>query len=274
MRDHTVVLLLVLSLLILVSAGSAPAGDGADSLWAKAVSLHEANDRWVPGSIYIHAQETDKHGEPKDKRGDEIWTRLFLNEAGEVEDELVKILENGEDKTEEEKAKREREEAEEEDGGEEGDGDGEFRLEGYAPFDPKNGDLLTITPTGREEMVNGRRCAVFEFTGPMERDEEDDDDEEWTVMGHAWLEAETGVPFKVEYTTDPLPKRVKKMSTTILYEFEEPDTWYAESMSVQATGGILFIKKHFHMNMTFDDHWLMPEEEPDSVEVNRPSDTE
>ena len=50
------------------------------------------------------------------------------------------------------------------------------------------------------------------------------------------------------------------MVTSVTYKYEGPESWRAEAMSTEATGGILFIKKHFHMDMTFDDYWRMPEE--------------
>ncbi len=246
--------------LVLVSAHAAlvSAGEGIDSLWARGVSLAEANDGWVPGSIYMHMQEVDKHGQPKDDKGHEVWTRLYLGEDGEVESEMVKVLEDGEDITEEEKSKMEEEEAgEDDDEGEEG---GRMTMESYTPFDPEYQDGLDLRATGEEEVVDGRRCAVFEFEDVRESEDEDDDEEGGTVIGRAWLVVETGIPLKTEYTTDPLPKRVKKMNTTIFYEYGGPNSWYAKSMNLKVTGGILFIKKHFHMNMTFGDYWRMPEE--------------
>jgi hypothetical protein len=258
MRNHH--LILMLTLLALAAAAPLRAGPGPDSLWAKAVALYEANANWVPGSVYVHMQEVDKHGEPKDDRGHEVWTRLYLNEEGELEDELVRMLDDGEDVTEEEKAKREEEEAERE---EDDDGD-RVTMEGYVPFDPEHQDGITIRPGDEEDVVDGRRYAVYEFEDERENEDEDDDDEEMTVKGKVWLDVETGIPLRMVYTTDPLPKRVKKMVTSVTYEYGGPDSWQAKTMSVKATGGILFIKKHFHMNMTFDDHWRMPEEEDET----------
>jgi hypothetical protein len=226
---------------------------GVDSLWARAVSLNSANSNWVPGSIYMHMQEVDKHGEPKDGSGHEVWTRLYLGEEGEVESEMVKVLDDGEDITQEERARREKEDAERDD---DEDGGDRMVMESYSPFDPEHQGGVEARATGEEEAVDGRPCAVFEFTDERESE---DEDEEGTVMGKVWLEIETGIPLKAEYTTDPLPKRVKKMNTTVLYEYSGPEAWYAGSMNIRATGGILFIKKHFSMTMTFSDYWRMPE---------------
>jgi len=249
----------LLGLFVLAAAHPAcvSAAEGVDSLWARAVSLAEANDDWVPGSIYMHIQEVDKHGEPKDDRGHEVWTRLYLGEDGEVESEMVKVLDNGEDITEEEKSKMEEEDAE---GDDEDGGGGRMSMEGYTPFDSEHQDGLDLRATGEEDVIDGRRCVVLEFEDLRESEDEDRDEEDGTVKGRAWLEVETGIPRKIEYTTDPLPKRVKKMNTVTIYEYAGPDAWYATSMDLRATGGILFIKKHFHMRMTFGDYWRRPEE--------------
>jgi hypothetical protein len=255
MRNCHFLSLLVLLSLVLATAALVSAQSEPDSLWTKAVTLYDANSNWVPGSIYMHMQEVDKHGEPKNNKGHEVWTRLFLNEEGEVDTELIKMLDDGEDVTEEEKEKREEEEDDDDDRN-------SVTMEGYIPFDPEHQGGVTITRTGDEDVVDGRRYAVYEFED--ERDPEDDDDEEMTVKGKVWLDVETGAPLRMVYTTDPLPKRVKKMVTSVTYEYEGPDAWNAATMSVKATGGILFIKKHFRMNMTFDEYWRMPEEEDET----------
>ncbi len=268
MLKRLAMVLVLLSAALCVSPRPAGAEAGPDSLWVKAVALYEANDDWVPGLIHMHMQEVDKHGQPKDDKGQEVWTRLRLGDDGEVEAEVVKILDDGEDVTEKEKAKEEKKETEQGDDEEDGEGDG-FTMEGYAPFDPEHQEGLDVRATGEEEVVGGRRCAVFEFVDVREREDEDDDDETVTVTGRAWLEVGTGTPFKVEYTTDPLPKRVKKMNTTVFYELDEPGSWRAGSMNVQATGGFLFIKKHFNMDMTFDDYWRMPDGEETDTDGGR-----
>jgi len=79
------------------------------------------------------------------------------------------------------------------------------------------------------------------------------------ISGKAWLEPDTGIPVKIEYTPDPLPKRVKRMVTTVEYKHIYADSLIVRHMFVEVTGGILFIKKHFHMDMTFDEYWRLPE---------------
>lgn len=254
---HLLLIALICNAIALITVPVPAGAESADSLWAEAVSLMDASAGWVPGNIYMHMQEVDKHGEPKEDRGHEVWTRLYLREDGEVDSEMVKVLDNGEDVTEKERARAEEEE-------EDDDGGGRMTMESYSPFDPEHQDGLAASPTGQEEIVDGRLCAVFEFVDER-KSEDEDDDNDGTVIGKAWIEYETGIPLKIEYTTDPLPKRVKKMITTVHYEYQGPGEWYAKSMSIRATGGILFIKKHFHMNMAFSEFWRLPDEADSSA---------
>jgi hypothetical protein len=227
----------------------------ADSLWAKAVALWSLNDDLVPGLIKMHMQEVDKHGEIKDEaKYHEVWSTLGLGEDGEVESGMVKVIENGEDVTEKEKAKLESEQdAEKSEGQGKDDEDSESQqMEGYSPFDSESQARVSLKSVGPGGSVSGRSTLLYEFTERTEKDVE--------FTGKAWLDAGTGAPVKIEYTLDPLPKRVKHMVTTMEYEHIAPDSLIVRSMAVDVTGGILFIKKHFHMAMTFDDYWRLPED--------------
>jgi hypothetical protein len=232
-------------LLPLVASADTP----EDSLWLRAVNLSEESKDLVPGAIESHMQEMDKHGKPKDEdKYQHSWGKLGPGDDGEIEYETVKAIKDGEDITEEEQAK-EKEEQEEEDGK---DSDG-FDPEDHNPFDADSQDRMFIERLDETETADGRDLAVYRFI-KLPADKEDEE-----VIGKAWFDIAKGVPVKIEYTTDPLPKRVKRMVTTMEYIYSPPDTLIVRRMIVDATGGILFIKKHFHAEMTFTDHWRRPE---------------
>ncbi|MFH1314718.1 MAG: hypothetical protein ABIJ00_16050 [Candidatus Eisenbacteria bacterium] len=227
----------------------ASADTPADSLWLRAVNLSEESKDLVPGTIESYMQETDKHGKPKDEdKYHHSWGKLSLRDDGEITYETVKVIKDGEDITEEEQAK-DKEKQEEEDGK---DSDG-FDPEEHSPFDAETQDRLSIERLDETETTDGKDLAVYSF---IKHPAEEDDEE---VTGKAWFDIATGVPVKIEYTTDPLPKRVKRMVTTMEYVYSAPDTLVVGKMIMEATGGILFIKKHFHAEMTFADHWRTPE---------------
>ncbi len=231
------------------------AGAPTDSLWLKAAALSDKNHDLVPGLMKMYMQEVDKQGEPKDdEKYHEVWSTLRLGEDGEVKYEMVKTIENGKDVTEEEKAKEEKEKADEKKEGDREDEDSESQeMEGYNPFDRESQAGISIEALGDGGVVGGRQTFVYEFTDRTEDDV--------VISGKAWLEEDTGVPVRIEYTPDPLPKRVKRMVTTMEYEHMYPDSLIVKHMIVDVTGGILFIKKHFHMNITFDDYWRLPDKE-------------
>jgi hypothetical protein len=242
-------ILLVLSACVIMS-GIGPttsrAQASSDSLWHKAVALAETNDNLVPGSITMRMQEMDKHGRPKDEnKYYESQSRLFLGEDGKVDYETIKVIEDGEDITEKELEKeRERDKGEDEEGG-------SHSMRGYDPFDADNQSMVNAVRLDTTEMIDGKTTIVYEFT-----DQADDDR---VMTGRAWLDATGGFPVKVEYTSDPLPKRVKRMITTLDYGYIPPDSVFVRRMVVSATGGFLFIKKHFRMDMTFGEYWRLPE---------------
>jgi hypothetical protein len=224
----------------------------SDTLWLKAVALSDKNDDLVPGLMKMRMQEVDSEGKPKDSgKYREVWSALSLGADGEVEYGLIKAIENGEDITEEEKAKEEKAKEEERDGEAEGDDSESHEMKGYSPFAPESQPDISLESAGDGGVIGGRSTVLYSFT--------DQSDDGVVISGDAWLDRATGAPVKIEYTPDPLPKRVKRMVTTMEFEHIGPDSLIVKRMSVEVTGGILFIKKHFHMDMVFDDYWRLPE---------------
>jgi hypothetical protein len=243
--------LLILAFVMVTAALGFPSESGSevpeDSLWNKAVALWSMNDDLVPGLMKMHMQEVDGDGRVKNQdKYHEVWSTLSLGEDGEVHYEVVKAIDDGEDVTQEEKAEQEKERDEEDE-----DSDS-HRMEGYSPFDSRRQERISARPVGAGGMVAGRNTMEYEFSEQTKAGVE--------ISGKAWLDAATGAPVKIEYTPDPLPKRVKRMVTTMEYRQPAPDSLIVKSMFVEVTGGILFIKKHFHMNMTFDEYWRKPED--------------
>jgi hypothetical protein len=235
--------------LVALLMSAAGAKEPADSVWIKAVSLAEQNRDLVPGTIESYMQEVDKHGKPKDEdKYRHTWARLSLNAEGEVEYGSIKVIDDGKDITEEEQAKelKRRDEDNEDDSG-------SFSAKGYSPFRRDAQERMSIERMKETEVVDGRDLVVFKFV----EHPEDEDGEEF--MGTAWFDPASGVPVRMQYSTDPLPKRVKRMITTMEYGYSEPDSLVVKKMTMDVTGGILFIKKHFHMEMNFSDHWRLPE---------------
>ena len=249
MREYLVLIPMLATGFAMVLPLAAGAETITDSLWIGAVDLAEQNRDLVPGTMESYVQEVDKHGKPKDEdKYRHTWAKLSLNADGEIEYGSVKVIDNGKDITEQEQA-REREKRDEEN-----DGDSKsFTTKGYSPFRIGARERVSIQRMEETEVVDGMDLIVFKFV----EHPEDEDGEEFT--GTAWFDPASGVPVRMEYTTDPLPKRVKRMITAMEYFYSAPDSLVVKRMTVDVTGGMLFIKKHFHMEMTFGDHWRLPE---------------
>jgi hypothetical protein len=220
----------------------------SDSLWARAVALWGANDDLVPGLIEMRMQEVDKEGRAKHEgEFQEIRSALSLGEDGEIRYETLRVVENGEDVTALEKA---RADERKEKGG--GDDSGSHEVERYSPFDPSSQAGVSERALGGGGIVGGRNTMLYEFTETGEDGRK--------VMGKAWLDAGSGSPVVIEYTLDPLPSRVKRMTTRLEYEQAASDSLVVRRMVMDVSGGFLFFKKHYHMDMEFDDYWRLPED--------------
>lgn len=262
----TPMVLIVLALLL----GGIPlhADDTAtspDSLWQKAVALAGANAGWVPGLLETRTEELDKHGEPEKVHRSQI--RLFLNEEGIVDSEILLAYEDEKDITEKEredaaerKAKRKEEEEKRrkkalEESGEEpqvsAQGSG-ARFGNTTPFDPGVQDSVTVRRTHAEDPPPGGPFVAFAY----DRTERDG-----TISrGIAWLDAVTGVPREIRHTPDPLPKHVKTLEITVHFDQQPDGAWVTSRMTVRAIGKFLFFTKRIRNEMTFSNHWWMEEE--------------
>jgi hypothetical protein len=250
-RSAIVLLLLPGALAGIAIVNAAIAADaGSDSLWMRAVRLSELSRDLVPGSVESYMQEVDKHGQPKDEdKYSHSWGRIYLRDDGEVSYQSVKVIKDGKDITDEERAKeREREENQKEDEDSES-----FSSGGYSPFNPDAQGRVSIERLGGSEGAAGRDLVRYKF---VERPADKGGEE---FSGTAWFDEDAGIPVRIEYTTDPLPKHVKRMLTTIEYTYSAPDTLVPARMIFDGSGGFLFIKKHFHGEMEFSDYWRLPE---------------
>jgi hypothetical protein len=73
----------------------------------------------------------------------------------------------------------------------------------------------------------------------------------WTGM--AWLEENSGMPLKLEFSLTPLPKRIRSLWTVYLYEVSQPDRWLLKQITISGEGGFLFIKKKFRSTTAFSE---------------------
>jgi len=230
----------------------------ADDLWPRAVAWGEQFKDWVPGTMVMVSEMLDKNGKATETT--EIHFRLFQPAGGELEQELVKYIENGKDLTASKRAEMEKAEAEEEakdkkrraeSGERKGEGDGESVSVGVEVAGVFHPDLQkeTQASAGVQRKAVGARMGLGH---PFTQKQKDGS----LLKGTAWLDRATGLPLEVDYAPDPFPKHVKEMATVIRYGPGEGENWHASELVTEGTGGILFIKKRFRLTMKFGDYFL------------------
>jgi hypothetical protein len=236
-----------------------PVVSTGDSLWQRAVLVASTGDSLVPGLVVTRMETLGDAGQVKSVT--ETTTKVHPGSSGAIETDVVKVLQDGRDITAERKEQRRKE--------------GEARKKsspGRSPEEKKRGDRASVAfgleehpflagkqdeveyrATGDSRSIDGRTCLGYSFT------------RKWsgkTTSGLAWLEVPAGTPRELQYSTDPLPKHVKEMSTTLFY-VDDPPGWRASRMVAEGTGRVLFLKKHLRFVVTLSEYWRL---HPSSVD--------
>ena len=225
----------------------------ADDLWPKAVQWGEQFKDWVPGTMVMVSEMLDKSGRATETT--EIHFRLFRKPDGELEQEMVKYIEDGKDVTKEKRAEMEKAKAEaaaeEKKAGKKKDKNDEevsVGIEVSGVFHPDLQKGTQAKPGVQRRAVGGRMGLEHTFTQKQKDGS--------SVQGTAWLDRDTGLPLEVDSSPDPLPSHVKEMATVVLYGPGSGENWHAVEMVTKGVGGILFIKKRFRFAMKFGDYFL------------------
>lgn len=212
-----------------------------DVLWQKAIKVAEAAKTTLPGIIQFRAEMMDGDGTVESIQ--ESTVKLTEGKDGQVESELVKVIEDGRDVTQ--KA-RDEESRRAQNKSEKGEGQSFGIQFGDNPFQPEVQTKVTARSLGTKRTLLGRPCSEFEVTWKKDKE---------TEKGIACLDDQTGAPLEYSYVPDPLPKHVKRMQTTLRYEDGGPSGWRPTEMKVEGEGGFLFIRKKFRMRTTFSEFW-------------------
>jgi len=236
-------------ILIIVTAATAigTATEGSiPELWQKALKLFSANKDWIPGTIIQRTELLTDQGKPESTH--EIWIEYKKDDKDKITSEIVKVIKDGKDVTDEFKKEQNKKQKKKDK-----EDSASFELNDN-PFNPDLQKNVSIKATNETQRISGKNCACFEFSQKVEF-RENDKILTVTNRGKAWLDKETGYPLKLEYTFDPLPKRMKSIWTIILYEITPEGNWYAKEMTMDGEAGFLFIKKKFHTLITFNNFW-------------------
>jgi hypothetical protein len=208
-------------------------------LWQKAVELTRRNKPWIPGTSHVSLDVLDDKGKSTDTY--ETFYKIAPNARGIPVSEVEKAAHNGSDIT---AAQREAQEKL----NREADKKGTLAFSmGDNIFDPDVQASVQAVPLEETALVGNTACAVFRFTMKKKDGSE--------LSGTAALEKESGAPMEVTYTIKPLPRGVWTMTTVLHYADGPEGRGYLRDVSIEGTGGWLFIKKGFRTLITLDAYW-------------------
>ena len=245
------------------------------ALWVQAVRILESNKDLVPGKAAQKMQELEDNGRVKSQT--DIDITLSLDGAGKIKSDIVRASKDGKDITAEERKKAEKrekkeaakeaakkdaakKEAKEDSKSDSGERSHSFSLDD-SPLNPERQNDVRVTEAKSGEMIDGARCARFDFSCP-EKSGTRSKGKPATIVGKAWIDENSGRPVKLEYTSDPLPKHVKSMTTTLRYGMDGTGPWVLKQMVFDVRAAFLVINKKIHGDIAFSDYWKYVEPSP------------
>jgi hypothetical protein len=219
--------------LALLAALLLPAAGWPDALWEKAVAIAGAAVDWTPGSASFLLELVDSHGAAQ-----ESWRSQFRIGArpdGTPGVEVILASHNSEDTTAKEQENQHK------------------RKQGPLPrwdnpFDPAVQASVTATPRGQTEDVQGRSCAVYDFTLAKEGRAK--------IAGTAWVDEASGAPIQVRSSQTPPPRGVFSITTTLRFGTGPAGEGFVREAYIEGVGGLLFIRRAFRSTVSVGDYWL------------------
>lgn len=220
------------------------AQDPGEDLWKKAVGFAAASKeaKIVPGTLTMATIVKKKDGSVE---SDSTVKFRTVDKGDELDMELISAFENGKDVTAEARKKNE-DEKKQEAAKKKGEGEGSVSLSiGDNPFEPSVQKSVKMVYKS-DVTLDGKAASIFTFT-------EKSADGKSTMKGRAWLDASTGMPLKVESTTEPLPEHVEKMTTTTRYTVTQDGLWIPDSCMITGEAGFLWMHFFSETKVQFSD---------------------
>ena len=227
---------------------TAPPDDPA-VLWQKALELFRKNSDSYPKKITVLSELLDRHSQPDSVT--QMSFTLDTDAEGRLVTKLEHALKNGSDISEEMRKKVEIRDLNKDNTP--GKRDSLTVSLSDSPFNPDRQKNVSIRASDERRMLFGRPCRRFNFTYRTEILRKGEA-EQMNWVGMAWLEEASGMPLKLEFSLEPLPKRIRSLWTIYLYGLSPPGIWALRKITITGQGGFLFIKKIFRSTTVFSDY--------------------
>jgi hypothetical protein len=233
--------------------GTNPAG-----LWQKALAVFQKNNDLIPHKMEVFSEMLDRQGRPDSVA--KYYFNIIVDGQGNTRTELTQAIKDNRDITVETKKKMaDRDDPKEKPAGKK---KALTMSMGDTPFNPDKQQKVTVRAQAEKQLLFGRLCRRFDFSFKADMGGKDKE-ENPTWVGKAWLEENSGIPLKLEFSFEPLPKHVNNLWTIYLYEVNAAGDWVLKEITVQGQGGFLFIKKGFRSTTRFNDYRRQPQKESD-----------
>jgi hypothetical protein len=230
-------------------ASNKPAAAASAGLWQKALSIYRKNREWYPEKITILSEILNRQGQPYSVT--QLFFTINRDPGGSLHTVLARSLKNGKDTTKDMKSKVTILSLDEE---VDPNNEGTYSVSiSDSPFDPERQEAVAFHASGEKQFLFGHMCAKFDFSYQTEIIRKGEK-EKLCWKGMAWLDEASGIPVKLEFSIDPLPRRIRSIWAIYLYDMANPEKWVVKRVDMAGQGGFLFIRKRFRNTTTFTDY--------------------
>ncbi len=246
----------IIFLLLHILAALPGPGAGAESsdplgLWQKALAIFQKNSDLLPYKMEVHSEVRDRRGRPDTVS--QFFFDIHYDEQGKSRTELTRAIKDGQDISAEAKKRFI------------GSSDTQPEKPGAkkrqtftfsmsdVPFNPDRRHLTAARARPETQVLFGRNCRRFDISFRANTAVREPA-REMNWVGMAWLAEDNGVPLKLEFSIEPLPKNVNRLWTIYRYDSDDAGDWALREISVQGQGGFLFIKKGFSSTTRFSEY--------------------
>ncbi len=201
----------------------------ADELWENAIDAYERSKDNQPKVMHMRYEELKKDGSVDDVR--EIDSVFVKKENGQTDSEIIKVVHNGKDITEQEKKKSNDDKGKKQ----------TFSLRGDL-FAREKQDSVKYSRLEGSTLVAEKDCVVYAFEQKVS--------DTVNYKGRVWLDSTNGLPVKSEFTMNPLPSKVKKMDIVVHYMVND-GLFAFKTISFNVHASFLIISKRIRTFMEF-----------------------
>jgi len=235
-------------------AAAEETGANPSGLWQKALDVFQKNNGLIPNKMEIFSEMLDRKGRPDSLA--KYSFNIIVDDQGKTRTELTQAFKDNQDVTAEIKKKMAISEAQEKKTA--GKKDSVIISMADTPFNPDRQQDVTVRANAEKQLLFDKVCQRFDFSFKTEAVRKNKK-ESLIWVGKAWLEENSGIPLKLEFSFEPLPKHVNRLWMIYLYESTASGDWFLQEIKAQGQGGFLFIKKGFRSSTRFSDYRRRPQ---------------